>query len=73
MKTIMISPTSKASQRTKNRIRERGPVFEVEGTDETLGGEQLLLRAGEWFGWLPRDEFHIECVGEKFIKKVLDK
>ena len=69
----MISPTSKASQRTKNRIREHGPVFKLQGADETLSGEQLLLRAGEWFGWLPRDEFHIECVGEKFIKKVLDK
>jgi hypothetical protein len=22
-------------------------------------------------GWLPRDEFHVECVGEKFIEEVL--
>ena len=81
METIMISPTNKASRRTKNRIREKGPAFEVEGTDETLGGEQWLLRAAPphkfgaeiWFGWLPRNEFHVECVGEKFIKKVLDK
>ena len=73
MKTVTISPTKKASGRTKNRIREHGPVFEVVGTDDTLGGEQLLARSGNWLGWLPRDEFHIECVGEKFIKKVLDK
>ena len=69
MKTIMISPTKKAGQRTKNRIRENGPVFEF--VNET--GANWRLRAGEWFGWLPRSEFHVECVGEKFIKKVLDK
>ena len=79
MKTIIISPTNKASGRTKNRIREHGPVFEVVGTDDTLGGEQLLVRerfsqsGSTWLGWLPRDEFHIKRVDEKFIKKALDK
>ena len=78
MRTIMISPTNKASQRTKNRIREKGPVFKVESTD---GGfqvdEQWLLRVAStktkfgWYGWLPRNEFHVECVGKKFIEKVL--
>ena len=73
MRTIMISPTSKASQRTKNRIRENGPVFRVDLEEET----KWLLRAGisfhgiVWMGWLPRDEFHVECVGKKFIEKVL--
>jgi len=72
----MISPTSKASQRTKNRIREHGPSFRAErsgmcGSIDKLG---WLVRAEDgWLGWLPRDEFHIECVDEKFIKKVLDK
>ena len=65
----MISPTKKASRRTKNRIREHGPVFEF--VNET--NVSWLLKAREWFGWLPRCEFHVECVGEKFIKKVLDK
>ena len=84
MKTIMISPTNKASRRTKNRIREKGPVFNVES--ETFAGSHLLeagpkwlLRAAPphkfgaeiWMGWLPRDEFHVECVGRKFIEKVL--
>jgi hypothetical protein len=90
MKTIMISPTNKASQRTKNRIREKGPVFEVEqgghfplttANTENRLPVQWLLRATPphkfgadiWMGWLPRDEFHVECVGAKFIKKVLDK
>ena len=73
MKTIMISPTNKASQRTKNRIRENGPVFRVDSEEKT----QWLLRAGisfhgiVWMGWLPRNEFHVECVGKKFIEKVL--
>ena len=76
-KKIMISPTNKASRRTKNRIREKGPVFQVE--DDERMASQWLLRAvpphkvGEeiWMGWLPRDEFHVECVGEKFIEEVL--
>ena len=63
----MISPTSKASQRTKNRIRENGPVFQF----VSERGRSWLLRAGEWFGWLPRNEFHVECVGEEFIEKAL--
>jgi hypothetical protein len=75
--TIMISPTSKASQRTKNRIRENGSVFNFEG--DNIIGSKWLLRAAPphkfgaeiWMGWLPRDEFHVECVGEKFIEEVL--
>jgi hypothetical protein len=81
METIMISPTNKASRRTKNRIREKGPVFNVEEWTTRTHGAEWLLRAAPphkfgaeiWMGWLPRDEFHVECVGAKFIKKVLDK
>ena len=80
----MISPTKKASRRTKNRIREKGPVFEVEQggpRPAARAATEWLLRATPphkfgadiWMGWLPRDEFHVECVGAKFIKKVLDK
>jgi|TARA_R110000744_G_scaffold140833_1_gene252148 hypothetical protein len=77
MKMIMISPTNKASQRTKNRIREKGPVFQVE--DDERMASQWLLRAVPphkvgteiWMGWLPRNEFHVECVDKKFIEKVL--
>ena len=67
----MISPTKKASQRTKNRIRENGPVF---GFVNETGGNWLLKASTPepcWFGWLPRNEFHVECVGKKFIEKVL--
>ena len=72
MKTIKISPTNKASQRTKNRIREHGPVFEIDSVGwEGLRDTQWLLASGKWLGWLPRNEFHVECVGKKFIEKVL--
>ena len=69
MKTIMISPTNKASQRTKNRIRENGPTFVVDWEKDT----EWLLHSSKtiWMGWLPRNEFHVECVGKKFIEKVL--
>ena len=68
---LLISPKSKASRRTCNRIAEHGTNgFVMERTDETLSGEQWLLRASDgWLGWLPRDEFHLECVGEKFFVK----
>ena len=56
MKTVKISPTKKASQRTKNRIRENGPVFEFIQERNA----SWLLRGGEWFGWLPRGEFSVE-------------
>ena len=69
MKTILISPTKKAIQRTKNRIRKHGPMFQVERVGLVSG--DWLLASGEWLGWLPRNEFHIECVGKKFIEKVL--
>jgi len=69
MRTIMISPTSRACKRTKNRISERGPVFTKEA--ESMHGAQWLLRSGKWLGWMPRNQFHVECVGEKFIEKVL--
>ena len=65
--TVMISPTNKASQRTKNRIREHGPFFSVDWEKET----EWLLRSGVWLGWLPRSEFHIEWVGKKDIEKVI--
>jgi len=57
-KTIMISPTSKASKRTKNRINERGPLFTKEA--ESTHGAQWLLRSGKWLGWLPRNQFKVE-------------
>jgi hypothetical protein len=65
---VRIEPTNEASQRTKNRIRERGPFFQVER--HHLDGQTWLMRevksilphAGEWLGWLPVNEFKvIDC------------
>ena len=65
MKTIMISPTDKASQRTKNRIRENGPFFSVDSPQPKWmvreKETEWLLRAGTWVGWLPRSEFHVKA------------
>ena len=63
--TVRIEPTSEASQRTKNRIRERGPFFQVDR--HHLDGNSWLMRevksilphADEWIGWLPVDEFRV--------------
>ena len=77
MRTVMISPTNKASKRTKNRIRENGPTFQVmrENTQHVFAigcvAGSLMRSKNGWLGWLPRSEFHVECVGKKFIEKVL--
>ena len=49
-----------ASQRTRNRVREHGPSFEVRrrGHCARLGGVDavLLVASDGWLGWLPLDE-----------------
>ena len=55
--TVRIEPTNEASKRTKNRIRERGPIFQVER--HHLDGNTWLMSGGEWLGWLPVDEFKV--------------
>ena len=64
---ILISPNAKATTRTKNRIREHGANgFMVEEAID--GARTWLLRASDgWLGWLPKHEFHLECVGEEFF------
>jgi hypothetical protein len=70
---VRIEPTNEASKRTKNRIRERGPIFKVER--HHLDGNTWLLRevfpneeSGQrlrmgtrqrWIGWLPVNEFKV--------------
>ena len=69
---ILISPKAKASQRTKNRIREHGKNgFMVEEAID--GARTWLLRASDgWRGWLPKHEFHLECIGEEFFLEKFD-
>ena len=64
---ILISPKAKASQRTKNRLTEHGNK-DVRGEEAIDGARTWLLRASDgWRGWLPKDEFHLECIGEEFF------
>ena len=69
--TVMLKAASGASQRTKNRIRERGADgFTVERPPQSItaadnrGVNWVLLMSldGKWSGWLPVDE--IEVVNE---------
>ena len=59
----MIKAAPLASKRTKSRIAERGPWFEIEETRVNIDGigTGVLLRqvGGDWFGWLPVDEVDI--------------
>jgi len=70
---ILISPNSKACQRTKNRIREHGKNgFMVEESID--GARTWLLRASDgWRGWLPKHEFHLEAWGEEFFVEPFEK
>ena len=69
--TVMLKAASGASQRTRNRIRERGADgFTVEKAPQPIaapdnrGVNWVLLMSldGKWSGWLPVDE--IEVVNE---------
>ena len=69
--TIKIKALSGASQRTKNRIRERGADgFTVEKEPQAVsfannrGVKWVMLtsKSGDWLGWLPVDE--IEVINE---------
>jgi hypothetical protein len=57
---IRVAANENASQRTKNRVREHGPLFSVEDESKSVrclsGKSGILLRSGEWFGWLPVEE-----------------
>ena len=69
--TVMLKAVSGASQRTRNRIRERGEHgFTVEKAPQSIaapdnrGANWVLLMSldGKWSGWLPVDE--IEVINE---------
>jgi len=66
--TIKIKALSGASQRTKNRIRERGAdgfTVEKEPQPITAAGNRgvnwvmVMSADGKWSGWLPVDEIEV--------------
>ena len=72
---MILKAARNASRRTRNRIREHGPAFEDVTHDFTgrnlgrgmvNGLDCVLVRAGNWFGWLPIDE--IERTTEGGVK-----
>ncbi len=66
---ILISPNTKATTRTKNRIREHGAKgFILERRNDNAFPPMWLVRASDgWMGWLPKEEFHLEAWGEEFF------
>jgi hypothetical protein len=69
---ILISPNSKATTRTKNRIREHGANgFILERRNDNAFPAMWLVRASDgWMGWLAKEEFHLEAWGEEwFVNK----
>ncbi len=49
-----------ASKRTKQRIKQHGPLFFHEGKAiDARRGEWLFRSELGWFGWLPLNEFEI--------------
>ena len=61
---MKIKQNTNASQRTKNRLREHGPRFDVVKPAKNAfdGRKWILLRAvdTDWFGWLPIEEIILE-------------
>ena len=67
---ILISPNAKATQRTKNRIRENGAngfILEKVGRLDNPVPMWLVRASDGWLGWLPKKEFHLEAWGEEFF------
>ena len=65
---VKLKATQGASQRTKNRIRERGADgFTVEKEPQAVsfannrGVKWVMLasKSGDWLGWLPVDEVEV--------------
>ena len=66
--TVMLKAASGASQRTKNRIRERGAQgFTVEREPQPIAAAgnrgvswvMVMSADGKWSGWLPVDEIEV--------------
>lgn len=65
---VTLKPAKGASQRTQNRISEKGPSFVVSleatllsNTRSPIDGKVCACFRGldnDWLGWLPIDEIH---------------
>lgn len=65
MMVINLKAKNNAHMRTKNRVRDNGPVFVLMKELDNLNffeGKGILVRSlkTEWFGWLPIEQLEIE-------------
>lgn len=61
-----------ASRRTKNRIKEHGPFFDIlredpnfRFTEGQIAGILVEAHAGGWIGWLPKEQVEIHVVEDQ--------
>jgi hypothetical protein len=65
---MKLIPKKHASVRTKNRVKEHGPFFEIKDAASSVialnDNEGLLVesRKDNWIGWLPADEVIIDNI-----------
>lgn len=70
MGLVTITPNEKASNRTKNRIRENGPVFNKKDTITShpsfghTAAVYVVSKSTDWFGWFPVSEVTIEEISD---------
>ena len=64
--------TPNASKRTKDRIKEHGPIFKMEAFDNPPcmdGVPSVFLRSKDgWFGWLIKDEILCRTPSDNMIE-----
>ena len=67
-----ITFTPNASKRTKDRIKEHGPIFNMEAFDNPScmdGVPSVFLRSKDgWFGWLMEDEILCRIPSDHMIE-----
>ena len=64
---LTLTALSSASQRTKNRIREHGPVFKARQWSMSVNAMDnracvLVESPDDWSGWLPLDEIEEKLI-----------
>ena len=64
-----VTPNGRACMRTKNRVREHGPIFTILNEKESvpcLDGEAgFLFRSDDgWEGWIPKAEIEGPIIGD---------
>lgn len=64
---VNLAPTLDASRRTKNHVAHHGSRFLLLRQDfpQSLNGrESILVSSGNFLGWLPLDEIHIQEIDD---------